>query len=122
MDDRRIPSVLVVEDEPVVLMLASEMIEQAGWIALEATNSAEALEVLAQNPRVDLLFTDINMPGPMDGLELAACVRNLHPHMHLVVTSGKRIVADCLLPDGGTFLAKPYGCNQLIEVITAKLG
>jgi CheY-like chemotaxis protein len=115
------PSVLVVDDEPLVLINAAGMIEQAGWTALEASNSAEALRVLADHPDVDLLFTDINMPGDMDGLELAACVHKLHPHVALVVTSGKQYLADSALPDHGTFLPKPYGYNELINLIAAKL-
>jgi CheY-like chemotaxis protein len=60
-------TVLVVHDEALVLLNAVEMIEEAGWRALEAANSAEALEVLARHEDVDVLFTDINMPGQMDG-------------------------------------------------------
>ena len=113
---------LVVEDEPVVLLNASEMIEQAGWLPLEASNSTEALKVLDDHPHVDVLFTDINMPGEMDGLELAVHVQRLLPHVHLVITSGKRYLEDCVLPDSGTFLPKPYGYDQLVAVIAEKLG
>ena len=122
MTDQQVATVLVVDDEPLVLLNASEMIQEAGWKALEATNSAEALSVLDAHPDVDVLFTDINMPGDMDGLELAACVHKMHPHIHLVITSGKRILADCVLPDNGTFLPKPYGLEQLVEMIDRKLG
>lgn len=119
---QRTPTVLVVDDEPIVLLNASEMIEQAGWLPLEASNSAEALAVLGDHPQVDVLFTDINMPGGMDGLELAAHVHRLLPHIHLVITSGKRYLEDSVLPDSGTFLPKPYGVDQLINVIAGKLG
>ncbi len=122
MSDQQSATVLVVDDEPLVLMNAVEMIEDAGWSALEAANSAEALKVLGDHPQIDVLFTDINMPGDMDGLELAACVHKLRPHVHLVITSGKRILADCTLPDDGTFLPKPYGYDQVIGVIGSKLG
>jgi CheY-like chemotaxis protein len=121
-NSERTPTVLVVDDEPIVLLIAMEMIEQAGWLPLEASNSAEALEVLGDHPHVDVLFTDINMPGEMDGLELAGHVHRLLPHVHLVVTSGKRYLADCALPDSGTFLPKPYGYDQLVDAIAGKLG
>jgi CheY-like chemotaxis protein len=111
-----------VDDEPIVLLCATEIIEEAGWVALEATNAAEALHMLAEHAQIDVLFTDINMPGEMDGLELAGCVHRSHPHVHLVVTSGKRHLGDWVLPDGGTFLPKPYDFDQLVGVIAGKLG
>lgn len=112
---------LVVDDEPLILISATEMIEQAGWTALEASNAADALKVLADHPEVDLLFTDVNMPGKMDGLELAARVHEQYPHIRLVVTSGKRYLTDHALPGSGIFLAKPYGYEQLIDVLASKL-
>lgn len=118
----RTPTVLVVEDEPVVLLNASEIILQAGWRPLEASNSAEALKVLGDHPHIDVLFTDINMPGEMDGLQLAVHVHRLLPNVHLVVTSGKRYLEDSELPDSGTFLPKPYGYDQLVGLIAQKLG
>lgn len=122
MNEQSVPKILVVEDEPLVRVNAAEMIEEAGWRALEAENSADALRVLADNRDVDVLFTDINMPGDMDGLALAECVHQLHPHVELVITSGKRVIADSALPDAGTFLRKPYGYEELTQVIERKLG
>ena len=121
MEDRLTPTVLVVDDEPLVLLNASEMVEQAGWIALEASNSAEAVDVLTRHPRVDLLFTDINMPGDMNGLQLAAWVHEHHPHVHLVITSGKGFLPDYVMPDSGTFVPKPYTYHQLLGVLGGKL-
>jgi DNA-binding NtrC family response regulator len=118
----RAATVLIVEDEPLVRLNAADMVEEAGWKAIEAANSSEALELLDADIPVDVLFTDINMPGEMDGLELAACVHQRRPHVHLVVTSGKRALADCVLPDNGTFLPKPYGFYDLVRVIERKLG
>ena len=115
------PTILVVEDEPVVRFNAVEIIEDAGWKALEASNSAEALEVLAGDGAVDVLFTDINMPGEMSGLDLAESVHRTHPHVELVITSGKQALANSSLPDDGTFLCKPYGADDLVEVLKSKL-
>ena len=114
-------TVLVVEDESIVRLNAVEIIEQAGWTALEASNSAEALDVLAEGAPVDVLFTDINMPGEMSGLDLAEEVHRTHPHVELVVTSGKQALPDNVLPDDGTFLCKPYGVDDLVRVIEAKI-
>jgi DNA-binding NtrC family response regulator len=122
MNQQTVPKILVVEDEPLVRVNAAEMIEEAGWRALEAENSAEALRVLADHRDVAVLFTDINMPGDMDGLALADCVHKLHPQIELVVTSGKAVIADAALPDAGTFLRKPYGYEELTEAIERKLG
>jgi DNA-binding NtrC family response regulator len=79
------------------------------------------LRVLADHRDVDVLFTDVNMPGDMDGLALAECVHQLHPNVELVVTSGKAVIADSALPDEGTFLRKPYGFEELTQAIERKL-
>lgn len=114
------PTVLVVEDEAFVRLIAAEVLEDAGWTSIQAADAAEALSVLSTNANVDVLFTDINMRG-MDGLELARCVHRTHPHIELVITSGKRALSDIELPDRGTFLPKPYGSQQLVNVIASKI-
>lgn len=113
-------TVLVVEDEMLIRLNAVEMIADAGWNTLEASNSAEALLVLEEHSNVDVLFTDINMPGDMDGLELAQMVHKRRPNIGLVVTSGKRFLPDIILPDQGTFLPKPYTLNELVDVLRTK--
>lgn len=114
-------TVLVVEDEPLIRLFAVEMIQEAGWLAIEAADASEALASLSSEPNVHVLFTDINMPGEMDGLQLADHVHRLHPNIHLVITSGKRVLADSALPDDGTFLPKPYVYEQLVKTIECKL-
>jgi CheY-like chemotaxis protein len=121
MNPVNIPTVLVVEDEELVRAYAAEMIEEVGWRALEAGNSAEALRLLSTHPEVDVVFTDITMPGELDGLALAERVHRLHPHVELVVTSGKHVIANDNLPDDGTFIRKPYGLDDLVEVMGKKL-
>jgi DNA-binding NtrC family response regulator len=122
MEPTTAATVLVVEDEPLIRMHAVDMIESAGWTALEATDCHDALRVLAASGPVDVLFTDVNMPGDMDGLALAETVHQLHPGVELVVTSGKQVIAPEALPDHGTFLSKPYGLDELIGTIGSKLG
>jgi two-component system, response regulator PdtaR len=116
------PLILVVDDEPFIRMMATDYIEDLGCRALEAENSAHALRMLAEHGPVDVLFTDINMPGEMDGLTLAACVHQLHPKVEIIVTSGKRMIADEALPDHGTFLRKPYAYNELRQMLSLKVG
>ena len=121
MDAEKIPLILVVEDEPLIRAYAAEMLQDAGWRALEASDSTDALKLLGAHPEVDVVFTDVTMPGEMDGLALAECVHRLHPQVELVVTSGRHVIANDNLPDDGTFLRKPYGFDDLIEVIASKL-
>ena len=84
------PVVLVVEDEPLLRMLAVEVVEEAGFIAIEARDADEAVVLLESRSDITLLFTDINMPGSMDGLKLAHAVRNRWPPIKILVVSGKQ--------------------------------
>jgi len=116
-----IPLILVVEDETLIRWNAVEMIFDAGWRALEAANAEEALERLSTHPGVSILFTDVNLPGPLDGVELAHLVHRSHPRVQIVITSGKGAVQDGEIPDDGTFLPKPYGVDDLQRVVEQKL-
>ena len=111
--------VLVVDDEPMIRMNAADMLADAGWTAIEAADAADALELLGRHPEVTVLFTDINMPGEMDGLELARRVHELRPDVHLVITSGKLRPGRDELPGEGRFLGKPYQERQFISLIEA---
>jgi YesN/AraC family two-component response regulator len=90
--------VLVVEDEPLVRMLAMDLVEHAGLEALEAENADDAITLLSTDPSVRILMTDINMPGSMDGIKLAAVVRERYPSIGIVVVSGKAIAVRQCLP------------------------
>jgi two-component system, response regulator PdtaR len=114
-------SVLVVEDEPIVRMVAAEALQESGFLVFEATDAAEALFVLSMHPRIDLLFTDVNMPGGMDGLGLAVRAVQGIPTIRIIVTSGRERFADWSLPDHGKFLAKPYEADQLITLVRQEL-
>lgn len=113
--------VLVVEDEPFVRMVAADALTERGIMAWEASDAGEALNVLADHPNIGLVFTDVNMPGDMDGLGLAREVNRRRPDVTLIVTSGAVAVADEELPDHGTFLAKPYPTKRLVQIVEAKL-
>jgi CheY-like chemotaxis protein len=113
--------VLVVEDEAIIRMVAADALVDRGIMAWEAGDAGEALEMLEQHPRIGLLFTDINMPGEMNGLGLAHEVSVTRPDVELIVTSGAITLSDQDLPDHGTFLSKPYPTDQLVTLIEEKL-
>jgi CheY-like chemotaxis protein len=99
---------LVVEDEPLTRLDAAETLREAGFEVLEADDAAGALELIEERDDIALLFTDINMPGAVDGCELARRAHEMHPAMRLILTSGEVRPAEEDIPDAGIFLAKPY--------------
>lgn len=110
--------VLVVDDEVFARLLAVQIFLDQGCTVLEAENAEEALDVLDRNDDVALLFTDINMPGAMDGLQLIGRVGQEWPHIQCVATSGRVDPRLCTLPGGARFLPKPYTAHHLLEAIT----
>ncbi|MGW5959331.1 response regulator [Methylorubrum thiocyanatum] len=110
--------VLVVEDESFVRMVAVDMLEDAGLPVAEAPDADTALRLLEGKAQAFcVLFTDIDMPGSMDGLTLAARVRARWPHIRLVVTSGRVRPSRADLPDAGCFLPKPYCRSDLLGAL-----
>jgi CheY-like chemotaxis protein len=101
-------SVLVVEDEPLIRMDVVDQLEAEGFEVFEAGNADDAIALLSAHPAIRILFTDIDMPGSMDGLKLAAAVRSRWPPVKIIVTSGHRQVEITDLPDGSVFFSKPY--------------
>jgi CheY-like chemotaxis protein len=117
-DDVESRMVLVVEDEPLIRETVTDAFESAGLEVLSAANAQEALDALRGHPEVSLVFTDINMPGTMDGLDLAKFVRAKWPRIALIVTSGRPPpVAIADMP--GRFFSKPYNLGELIDAIKA---
>ena len=120
--DRQTPKeVLVVEDEPLVRIVAADALADHGIMAWEAGDANEALQALERHPRIGVIFTDINMPGEMNGLGLAHEVSVRRPEVELIVTSGAVRIADDELPDNGTFLPKPYPTERLVSLVAEKL-
>ena len=109
--------VLIVEDEALVRMTEVDMIEEAGFEILEATNADEAILLLEARLDITVVFTDIEMPGSMNGLRLAEAVRGRWPPIKIIATSGRYVVRDGDLPSGGLFLAKPYSLNQISSAL-----
>jgi len=108
------PVVLIVEDEFLLRMNAVEMIE--------AANADQAIEILEARRDITVVFTDIQMPGSMDGLKLARAVRGRWPPIKIVATSGQVNLRDTDLPDGGRFLPKPYSPHEVTGVLRELIG
>jgi CheY-like chemotaxis protein len=111
------PVVLIVEDEPLLRLNAVSMIEAGGFDTLEARSTDEAIALLETDSRIRIVFADIYLPGSMDGLRLAAVVRERWPPVELVLTSGHVEVSADDLPDRGLFLSKPYSAGQLVNAL-----
>ena len=109
--------VLAVEDEPLILMLAIDMIRDAGFEALWASNADEAIRILESRGDIRIVFTDINMPGSMDGIKLAQAVRGRWPPIKIIVTSGFSGADLKLLPEGSQFIPKPYDAGQISDAL-----
>lgn len=111
------PVVLVVEDEPLLLWLASEMIEEAGFEVLQASNATIAIATMEDRQDVRVVFTDVDMPGGINGIKLAACVRARWPTVQVIVTSGKPWPADEPVPADVEFFSKPYRQNHVLDTV-----
>jgi CheY-like chemotaxis protein len=111
------PIVLVVEDEFLIRMNVVEIIEDAGFRALEAANADEAIALLETHPNISVVFTDIDMPGSMNGIRLAQAVRGRWPPIKIIATSGHFRLRDGDLPHDGRFLPKPYSSDQITTTI-----
>ena len=110
------PVILVVEDEDLLRQAAVALAEDAGFKAVAAASADEALAILEARQDVRLVFTDIQLPGSMDGLKLAHAVRDRWPPVELILTSGRRRIGPDDLPERGRFFPKPYDFNALLQV------
>jgi two-component system, response regulator PdtaR len=113
--ERKVPVILVVEDEALVRLAAVGMLEDAGFRMIEAVNADEALELLAADSDIQLLFTDINMPGTINGLALARQVHDRWPHIGIMVASANRVPQSQDLPAGSWFEQKPYSIDAVVR-------
>lgn len=108
--------ILIVEDEVLVRLRGADILAGEGYEVLEAGNADEALRILEATANVRAVFSDIEMPGSLDGLGLATCVCRRWPNVGIVLTSGHRIRAGTI-PHDGRFLAKPYDGQALVREI-----
>jgi DNA-binding NtrC family response regulator len=109
--------VLVVEDEPLILMDAMQSLEDAGFEVLDAYDVEHALVRLQERPDINAVFTDVDMPGRFNGVQLARMVNERRPDVIVIVTSGAVKVRRADLPEGGQFVPKPYRGEQVAKLI-----
>jgi two-component sensor histidine kinase/CheY-like chemotaxis protein len=117
-----VPKVLVVEDEMVLRMRAADIVEDAGFSPVEAVNADEALAILESRSDIAVLFTDIQMPGSMDGLKLAHAVHIRWPDIKIVLVSGQVKPLEADRPADSRFFGKPLGVEQMIAELQAMVG
>ncbi len=115
-------NVLVVEDEMVLRMRAVDIVEDAGFTAVEAVNADEALSILETRSDIDLLFSDIQMPGSMDGLKLAHAVHERWPSIKIILVSGQVEVSDSDKPADSLFIGKPLDVKKMVGELQAMVG
>lgn len=113
------PVILLVEDDVLVRFTTAEVLRDAGFDVLEAVDSSEALTLLATGHPLDLVVTDIRMPGPMDGVELASVVKASRPNLPVALLSSHLERPD---HEADTFIAKPYDPDALVEVVKRLIG
>jgi CheY-like chemotaxis protein len=110
-------TVLIVEDDPHLRMLAVDMVEDAGYAALEAAHALDAIAILETRLDIRLVFSDVDMPGGMDGVRLAAMIRDRWPPIHIILTSGFFIPTQTDLPADTLFFRKPYRAEEVIAAM-----
>jgi CheY-like chemotaxis protein len=116
------PVVLIVEDEFLIRMDAVDMVRAAGFEVVEAENADEAILILEGRFDITVVFTDIQMPGSMDGLKLAAAIRGRWPPIKIVATSGLLNIGKEDLPPGSRFLPKPYSASEIAVALHEATG
>jgi CheY-like chemotaxis protein len=118
----RMATVLVVEDEPIVRMMAVDCVEEAGFEAIEASDADEALRVMRGRSGIDIVFTDVRMPGTMDGFQLARVIASEWPATQVMVTSGHVAGDEAMGLGARRFFSKPYRADALIAAFREAAG
>ncbi|WP_245444400.1 response regulator [Microvirga sp. KLBC 81] len=109
--------VLVVEDEPLVRMFLTDFLDEAGFKVFEAVSADEALALLQARPDIQAVVTDIEMPGSMNGLELAKLIQERWPGAGVVLSSGRERPGSDDLSERVAFVSKPYLPETVIRVV-----
>ena len=123
LDHPVVPAVvLVVEDEMLLRMRAVDMVEDAGYTSVEAVDADEAVKILESRSDIALLFTDIQMPGSMDGLSLAHAVHERWPPIKIILVSGQLKLPDIDIPAKSRFFGKPLEAREMIAELRNMLG
>lgn len=114
------PIILVVEDQPLLLLHCRLAFEDAGYDVIQAVDADTALEALSRHPGIRTVFTDIAMPGSLNGLDLAALIQARWPDISVLVTSGAVSPPRSTIPPGVRFLPKPYTVRQLLDALASQ--
>ncbi|UFW79078.1 response regulator [Rhizobium sp. SU303] len=109
--------VLVVEDSTIIRMSAVDLVLSARYEALEACDADKAIGILQSREDVDLVFTDVQMPGTMDGIKLSHYINDRWPPVRLIVASGAAILEESNLPTGSRFFSKPYDSHAIADAM-----
>ena len=117
-----VPNVLIVEDEMMLRMRAVDIVEDAGFCPVEAINADQAISILESRSDISLLFTDIQMPGTMDGLKLAHAVHDRWPTIKIILVSGQVSPSDADKPADSRFFGKPLSVEKMIGELQAMVG
>ena len=115
-------TILVVEDEMLLRMRAVDMVEDAGYASVEAVDADEAFAILQARSDIALLFTDIQMPGSMDGLQLAHAVHERWPLLKIILVSGQLELSGIQIPRDSRFFGKPLVSGQMIAEMQDMIG
>ena len=113
--------ILVIDDEPIVRLDAREILEDAGYVVTEAASADAAMPLLSEGGTVEAILTDIDMPGTLDGLQLARWVDGLMPEVAIVIMSGHQLPRREDLPLKATFVAKPFSTSVLLQQVAEAL-
>jgi CheY-like chemotaxis protein len=117
-----LPIVLVVEDDMMLRMRAVDMVADAGYSSVEAVDADEAFAILQARSDIALLFTDIQMPGSMDGLQLAHAVHERWPLLKIILVSGQLELSGIQIPRDSRFFGKPLVSGQMIAEMQNMIG
>jgi CheY-like chemotaxis protein len=114
------PVILLVEDEVLIRLVAAEFLREKGYIVLEASDAVEALVLFSSDHALDLVISDVRMPGELDGLKLSCIMKEARPHLPIALVSGH------FGPDeehpADRFLRKPYECEVLLKIVEELIG
>jgi CheY-like chemotaxis protein len=116
------PIVLIVEDDMILRMRSVDIVEDAGYTPVEAVDADEALGILQSRSDIALLFTDIQMPGSMDGLQLAHAVYERWPQLKIILVSGQLKLSSAEIPRDSRFFGKPLESVQMIAEMQDMIG
>jgi CheY-like chemotaxis protein len=120
--EHRTPLVLVVEDDDLLRLTSSLELAANGFRTVEARTADEAVAILEEYSNIDAIFTDVSMPGSMNGLDLARHVRSKQPETYVLITSGDVLSGAEAIPDRSDFVPKPYALPRIAAMIRSQLG